>query len=76
MTTSPPLMPPRAGDPIAVDISYVKRRSAENQANHWNEVLADDAVFGPASGFAVGVGARADGRYPLIWVPVETRQDP
>jgi len=34
----------------------------------WNGVLAEDPVFGPASGFVVGVGARANGRYPLIWV--------
>lgn len=37
----------------------------------WNQVLADDPVFGPdSSGLVVDVAPTRDyaGRYPLVWV--------
>lgn len=70
MATAPPLTTPREGDRITdmEDLSYVKARSAAHQADMWNRVLNDDPVFGPASGFVVGVGPRMDGRYPLVWL--------
>jgi hypothetical protein len=67
----PSLNPPRLGDPICDETAYVKRASSENQARAWNEVLADDPVFGPASGLRVGVSPmKVRGRYPLVWVAV------
>lgn len=68
MTMSPSLTAPRIGDRIteAEDLSYVKRSSALLQADIWNEVLRDDALFSGAG--VVGVGPRMDGRYPLVWV--------
>lgn len=69
MATAPSLTPPREGELIdRGESAYVKRQSAETQARFWNEVLADDPVFGPESGFRVGVGPRMDRRYPLVWV--------
>lgn len=64
---------PIEGAPISdVSLAYVKRASSLSQAGGWNAHLADDPVFGPASGFKVGVGPRMDGRFPLVWV----RADP
>jgi hypothetical protein len=42
MATPPPLNPPRLGDPISKECSYVKRASAEKQAGYWNLALAND----------------------------------
>lgn len=71
MPTPPPLSPPRWGEPIGEGIDYVKRQSAERQAETWNSVIAEDPVLGPECGLRVGVGLRRDGRYPLVWVPIE-----
>lgn len=70
MSTAPPLNTPRLGDPINAECSYVKHASSLAQAAHWNALLVDDPVFGPACGLVVGVApARdSDGRYPLVWV--------
>lgn len=72
MPVAPPLQVPRLGDPITRwgELSYVKRTSSERQAQLWNVVLSDDPVFGPMSGFVVGVAPLRDrdGRYPLVWV--------
>ena len=72
MSTAPALNPPLAGEVIDVagTCAYVKPASARHQASLWNTVLRDDPVFGPASGFVVGVGPRMDGRYPLVWMPM------
>ncbi|MCW2843176.1 MAG: hypothetical protein JWN22_1092 [Nocardioides sp.] len=74
MATPPPLSPPRWGEPITEDAAYVKRPTAERQADHWTAALADDPLLGPDSGFRVGVGPRHDGRYPLVWVPLDESQ--
>jgi hypothetical protein len=70
VATSPPLNPPRLGDPIGDGFGYVKRASAEKQAGYLNVVLADDPALGPSSGFVVGVSPikDQDGYYPLVWV--------
>jgi hypothetical protein len=71
MAAAPPLNVPRLGDPICANgFAYVKRSSAERQAGYWNIILADDPVFGPASGLSVGVAPirNAVGRYELVWV--------
>lgn len=63
------ITPPHEGELLkGIDLAYVKRRSAEFQADMWNLVLADDPVLGPASGLVVGVRPKMDGRYPLVWV--------
>ncbi|HWV47380.1 MAG TPA: hypothetical protein VN039_15385 [Nitrospira sp.] len=69
MSTAPALNPPRLGDPINDEDSYVKRGGAVTQAAHWNAVLADDDVFGHGCGLLVGVSPVRDraGRYPLVW---------
>lgn len=70
-SVSPALTPPSEDAPVTTsgfELTYVKRSSAEGQAAVWNEVLADDPVLGPSSGLVVGVGPRANGRYPLVWV--------
>lgn len=67
----PPVNPPRLGDPLdANQFSYVKRSSADHQADMWNQVLADHPTLGPSSGLVVGVAPIRDfaGRYPLVWV--------
>lgn len=77
MATPPSLNPPRLGDPITKECSYVKRTSAEKQAGYWNVVLADDPAFGPTSGLLVGVAPMkdCDSRYQLVWVAdCRTRQ--
>lgn len=67
--TGPALTPPRLGDPIDHDSAYVTRASAETQAAHWNALLADDDMFGPASGLVVGVSpVKINRRYRLVWV--------
>ena len=78
MATAPALNPPRLGDPISKELSYVKRSSAEKQANYWNLALADDPAFGPASGLVVGVAPikNAEGRYQLVWVHPERAAAP
>jgi hypothetical protein len=76
MATPPPLSPPRWGEPINEDTAYVKRQSAERQADYWNIAIAGDPLLGPDSGFRVGVGHRRDGRYPLVWVPLEDAGEP
>lgn len=70
MATPPPLNPSRLGDPIGAHASYVKRTSAEKQAEHWNRAIANDPTLGPSSGLVVGVAPLKDdeGRYPLVWV--------
>jgi hypothetical protein len=74
VATAPSLNPPRLGDPIDRESSYVKRASAVTQASHWNAVLSDDLVFGPSCGLSVGVAPvkDRDGRYALVWE--ETRK--
>lgn len=74
MSTAPSLNPPRLGDPIAPGCEYVKRTSAVAQAGFWNEALAADPIFGPASGFRVGIGMRMGGAYPLVWLPVPNEE--
>jgi hypothetical protein len=68
--TPPPLNPPRLGNQINAETSYVKRSSATTQAARWNSALAGDPVFGPTCGLVVGVSPVKDhdGRYPLVWV--------
>lgn len=84
MSSAPSLMPPREGGLLNPELAYVKRVSAERQAAAWNQMLSDDPVLGPASGFVVGVGAKVVegacepdcehycaanvGRHPLVWV--------
>lgn len=70
MTASPELNLPRLGASVdaRAQLAYVKRASATHQAALWNEILADDPIFGPSSGLVVGVGPRMDDRYPLVWV--------
>ena len=70
MAIPPPLNPPRLGDPINKEFSYVKRASAEKQAAYWNTVLAKDTAFGPMSGLVVGVAPikDEDGCYQLVWI--------
>lgn len=71
MTAAPALELPAPGAYIGRhDVSYVKRDSARRQAAHWNEALRDDPVFGPGSGYCVGVGEKVGRRWPLVWVPV------
>lgn len=71
----PPLTDPVLGMPIAAngEFAYRTRKSAHNQAAMWNEVLDQDPIHGPATGFVVGVAPIAsqmeDGsRFELIWV--------
>jgi hypothetical protein len=60
---------PSLGAPLSPQFSYVKRKSAEHQADMWNEFLLGYPEMGPDSGFKVGVGGRdADGRWMLVWV--------
>lgn len=70
MTVAPPLTLPQRGLPITPNaaFAYVKRESSVRQAAYWNAALADDPVFGPASGFVVGVGSRVGRRWPLVWI--------
>ena len=70
MTDHPiPLTTPASEHPISdLGVSYAKKSSAINQAEAWNEHLKDDPVYGPRSGFVVGIGPRTAGRYPLVWV--------
>jgi len=78
MATAPALNPPRLGDPTSKELSYIKRSSAEKQANYWNLALADDSAFGPASGLVVGVAPikNEEGRYQLVWVNPERAAAP
>lgn len=71
MAVAPPLNPPRFGERLCAELSYVKRASAAKQAAYWNAILAEDPVLGPSSGMIVGVAHVKDNdcRYPLIWVP-------
>lgn len=71
----PPLSEPSLGMPFAARgyLAYRTRKSALNQAARWNEILEQDPVHGPVTGFAVGVAPIAsqteDGpRFELIWV--------
>jgi hypothetical protein len=76
MAVPPSLSPPRLGDPLnGACFAYVKRSSAEGQADMWNEALADGPVFGPTSGLVVGVAPvrDADHRYRLVWVKGRSR---
>jgi hypothetical protein len=69
VATSPSISTPSPGRFLAPGLGYVKRQSAEHQAEAWNSVLADDPVLGPASGFEVGVSERdVDGLWMLIWI--------
>jgi hypothetical protein len=61
MATSPVISTPSRGGLLAPSLGYVERRSAEHQADMWNEALAGDFVLGPSSGFKVGVGATSTG---------------
>lgn len=72
----PPLTPPELARPIVADgeHAYRARRSAERQAERWNQILELDPLHGPANGFRVGVAPVAseqhDGRrFELIWIP-------
>lgn len=57
------------GAPLHPDLGYVKRKSSETQAERWNEILADDPLHGPSTGFIVGVAPMAvGGVWPLVWV--------
>jgi hypothetical protein len=71
MATSPVISTPSRGGLLAPGLGYVERRSAEHQADMWNEALAGDFVLGPSSGFTVGVGERdIDGLWMLVWIPL------
>jgi len=71
MATSPVISTPSPGRLLAPGLGYVKRKSAEHQADMWNEALAQDAVLGPSSGFKVGVSERdVDGLWMLVWIPL------
>jgi hypothetical protein len=57
------------GDELnGAELGYFKAASAVQQASRWNEILADDPVFGPSSGCKVGVGVRVGRYWPLVWV--------
>lgn len=68
--SAPPLNPPELGVPLGPELGYKKRSSSSRQAETWNEILADDPVFGPSSGYVVGVSPikDRDGYYELVWV--------
>jgi hypothetical protein len=65
----PPLTAPNLGG--LVEPGLRDRQSAEDRARYRSRLLVDDPVYGPASGFIVGVGSEQDddGRWPLVWVP-------
>ena len=70
----PTLTEPALGRSLTADAAYRTRSSAERQATFWNDVLEQDPVLGPKSGFQVGVAPLTslhdDGpRWELIWVP-------
>jgi hypothetical protein len=74
----PPLTQPELGQPItaAADHAYRKRSSSERQAEIWNEILENDPILGPESGFRVRVApivsAHDDGpRWDLIWISTQ-----
>lgn len=81
MGVPPSLRPPFWGERLHPGLSYVKKISAQHQAETWNQQLAKDPVFGPSSGFCVAVGlpeaevvhptdnTKVRKRYPLVWVP-------
>ncbi len=71
MSTPPSLIPPREGVGINPGLAYVKKASAARQAAAWNNWLREDPVLGPDSGMVVAVGEKCDGRFPLVWAPVE-----
>ncbi len=56
MGVPPSLRPPFWGERLHPGLSYVKKISAQHQAQAWNQQLAKDPVFGPSSGFCVAVG--------------------
>ncbi|MGB8403131.1 MAG: hypothetical protein WCE30_03530 [Mycobacterium sp.] len=71
MGIPPPVSFPRVGDPLnGQALAYLKRLSAQRQAEFWNEILLDDPVIGPTCGLVVGVAPirNAEGRHPLVWV--------
>lgn len=72
----PPLTEPATGRPLTAngELAYRQRRSAVNQARHWNAILEGDPFLGAESGFVVGVAPlvseTSDGpRFELIWMP-------
>lgn len=69
--TPPEMTPPCLGVSLGEEFAYVRRESAEAQAQQWNDVLRDDPFHGPSTGLVVGVFPikDADGRFPLVWVP-------
>lgn len=71
---TPLLAPPRLGDPVSFDpdeLAYIERVSAERQALAWNVILETDPVYGPLSGYRVGVAPfRVNRRFRLVWVAV------
>ncbi|GAA1434386.1 hypothetical protein GCM10009616_28660 [Microlunatus lacustris] len=65
---APAISVPALGRHLSPDISSSKKVRAEKQAKFWNLGLAEDPVFGPGSGYVVGVTDQAvDGRWPLVW---------
>lgn len=65
------LSAPAVGRLLAPVVGYVKRRSAQQQADAWNALLDSDAVHGPDSAYTVEVSQKrdADGTWKLIWRP-------
>jgi hypothetical protein len=63
----PPILEPVEGQPLMIAITYCKRASAERQASFWNQMLQKDGL---TDGFAVTVGPRDNGEWPLIWTAV------
>lgn len=71
MTAAPALELPAPGAYIGRhELAYVKRESARRNAAEWNDMLRDDPLFGPSSGYCVGIGEQVGRRWPLVWVPV------
>lgn len=69
---APQLSTPSAGRLLAPVVGYVKRKSAQRQADMWNEVLRADPLHGPDSGYVVRVNDQKDpdGTWKLVWQPV------
>ena len=54
----------------AEQFGYTEKRSADNQAELWNEIFKEPPKYAPAvCGHKVGVAdEKQDRHYPLVWV--------
>lgn len=65
------LSKPADGVPLNVEqLVYVKRQSANTQAELWNSILSEHPEYAPAvCGHRIGVAdEKQDRHYPLVWV--------